>query len=203
VVCVELGPALAAVARRNLAPFPEVEVRVGAFEDAPLEPASFDLVASATAFHWVAPEVRYAKAAAALRAGGALALWWSEHVRTAAGADFFDAVQAVYRREAPELAARYPGLPRPEERPDRSAEIEGSGLFDVVALRRYVWEVPYGAGEYVDLLATYSPHWALDRASWDRLSSGIRELIESRFGGRIVKTYLAILHVARQRASAR
>ena len=57
VTAVELGPALAAVARRNLAPFPNARVAVAAFEEyAVAEPV--DAVVAATSFHWIAPEVR-------------------------------------------------------------------------------------------------------------------------------------------------
>src|SRR6266511_3093437 len=62
VVCVELGAAMAAVARRKLARFPAVRVEVSAFEDWPLPVERFDTVVSATAFHWIDPAVRVAKA---------------------------------------------------------------------------------------------------------------------------------------------
>lgn len=44
VVAVELGPETAAVARRNLAAFPTVQVLTSAFEDWPLPIEPFDLV---------------------------------------------------------------------------------------------------------------------------------------------------------------
>ena len=44
VVAVELGPEMAAVARRNLAAFPTVQVVTSAFEDWPLPIEPFDLV---------------------------------------------------------------------------------------------------------------------------------------------------------------
>jgi hypothetical protein len=69
VVAVELGADLAAVARRNLARFPAVEVVTAAFEGWPLPSEPFDLVLAATAFHWVDPAVRVVKAADALRPG--------------------------------------------------------------------------------------------------------------------------------------
>ena len=63
ITCVELGPALASAARRNLADFPEVEVIESAFEtfDAPTADR-FDLVFAATAWHWLDPAIRYQRA---------------------------------------------------------------------------------------------------------------------------------------------
>jgi SAM-dependent methyltransferase len=57
---------------RNV-PDPTVRFQVSAFEDL-TDSGPFDLVVSATAFHWVDPDVGWAKAARLLRPGGWLAL---------------------------------------------------------------------------------------------------------------------------------
>jgi SAM-dependent methyltransferase len=69
ILCIELGEDLAAGARHKLDAYPWVEVRTGAFEDWLTEEGAFDLVISATAFHWIDPKVAYPKAAKALRRG--------------------------------------------------------------------------------------------------------------------------------------
>jgi SAM-dependent methyltransferase len=79
VVAVELSADMAALARRNLAGFPAVEVVVSAFEDWPLPAEPFDLALSATAFHWIDPDLRMIKTADALRRGGDLLLTYSNH----------------------------------------------------------------------------------------------------------------------------
>src|SRR6266536_1127576 len=56
-VCVELGENLAAVARQRLADYPQVTVQTCAFEEWPLPERAFELVVSATAFHWIDPAV--------------------------------------------------------------------------------------------------------------------------------------------------
>ncbi len=61
--CVEPGEHLAALAERNLAPYPGAIVRRGLFEDCPLHERSFDLAISATAIHHVRPAARYVKTA--------------------------------------------------------------------------------------------------------------------------------------------
>jgi SAM-dependent methyltransferase len=160
IVAVELGDGLAAVARRNLARFPLVRVVVAAFEDWPLPADPFDVVVAATAFHWIDPAVRVAKVAAALRPGGALAVIATHHV---AGGDegFFDEVQDCYLRWDP--ATTPPGLrlPTAAEVPMRGDELDRSGRFGPVTLRRHEWELSYSAAAYPKLLSTYSGHIAM------------------------------------------
>ena len=64
VLCVELGENLATIARGKLADYPqEAWVLASSFEQWPLEEGAFELVVSATTFHWVDPAVRYRKSA--------------------------------------------------------------------------------------------------------------------------------------------
>ena len=201
ILCVELGDNLAAVARRNLASYPQAETLTADFEDVSLPEGAFDLAISATAFHWLDPTVAYPKVARALRPEGALALFWNEHVFSDASGGFFEAAQEVYERETPEIVKPndHKGLPQPHELPDRTAEIEDSGLFDGVIRRDYRWDEPYPAEGYLRVLSTYSGHMALAPTSRERLFRGLRDLIEGEYGGRIVKGYATTLFVARRR----
>src|SRR5271166_3357342 len=73
ITCLEPGPHLAAVARRNLAGRGDVRIIEEAFEDwEPHGAAGFDLVFAATAWHWIDPAVGYRLAWRALRPGGHL-----------------------------------------------------------------------------------------------------------------------------------
>src|SRR5438874_23663 len=67
VSAVELSPSLAAVLRARLGD--AIAVTVGAFEDFRHAGPPFDVVFSATAFHWLDPAVRLVHAAAVLRPG--------------------------------------------------------------------------------------------------------------------------------------
>jgi SAM-dependent methyltransferase len=200
VTAVELGAELAAIARRNLASFPGVEVIVCAFEDWPLPvAATFDAVVSATAFHWLDPAVRVARCAAALRPGGALAVIGTHHI---AGGDsqFFAEVQSCYERWDPSTP---PGLQlsHSSEIPQDGAELDESGLFERAVFHRYEWTETYSAAAYRDLLLTYSGHRALESTQREHLLDCITHLIEGRHGGRITKRYLTELRLAHRRAA--
>src|SRR5436309_2082016 len=59
ITCVELGAELAAIARRNLAAFPDMEVVNTNFETWEARPHAFDAVVSFSAFDWLDPEIGY------------------------------------------------------------------------------------------------------------------------------------------------
>lgn len=170
----------------------------GAFETIPLADASFDLVVSATAFHWVDP-ASYPKLARVLRPHGSAALFWNRHSAGAVDGGFVDRVQPVYREHAPELYGTGKGLPTADELPDETAALAATGLFEDFTVRRYPWVARYDAASYVNLLETYSDHHALPLERRQRLYDGLASIINGEFGGEIAKQYLATLYVAYRR----
>ena len=196
IVAVELGAGLADVARRNLARFPAVQVVTAAFERWPLPAEPFDVVFSATAFHWIDPAVRVVKSADALRPGGTLATIDTDHVAGGTGPFFVDA-QGCYERWDP---ATPPGirLLAPDAIPLDGEEILRSGRFEAPQFRRHATDISYTTASYIDVLLTYSGHRALDPAAQRGLLDCIAGLIDDRYGGRIVKRYLSTLRVARR-----
>lgn len=197
ITCVELGEGLAALARRKLSRFPGVEVVHADFESWQPAYGEFDAVLAFTAFHWIAPDARYAKVASLLRGQGRLAIVTTEHVQPPDVDAFFLDVQEDYEAVVPDDPATKAGGPKPPDAiADLSDEIGSSGLFRNVAVRRYLWDVVYTADEYIDVLNTYSGHRALDERTRHRLLARIRRRIEARPGGRVRKTYLAMLNVA-------
>ncbi len=200
--CIELGANLAAIAKKNASAYPKVQVSVGNFEEYPLEEKTFDLVISATAFHWIDPEVGYRKAAEVLKPNGALALFWNKPVQTQVSADYVQSIQNVYERVVPEMAKRFPGLVHPDAVPTPiKDEIDRSRLFGEVTVLKYGWETEYTAQAYVKLLNTYSDHIALEKEIRAELFDGIENLIETDFDGRIVKEHLSILYLAHRNKS--
>jgi SAM-dependent methyltransferase len=72
VLALEIDPRLADRARRNLAAFPDVSVRTTSFEAWDPGTATFDVVFACNSFHWVDPDIRFAKAAMVLNPQGHL-----------------------------------------------------------------------------------------------------------------------------------
>jgi len=198
ITCLEPGPHLAAVARRNLARY-DVEVVERAFENwAPSETERFDLIFVATAWHWIDPSVGYQLAWRWLQPGGQLAFWSASHLFPSGGDPFFRDIQDVYD-EIGEGLPPGSGYYQPGEQPDERAVIEATGLFDVVLIKHFDWEVSYSAAEYIALLSTFSGH--IDMADWqrDRLYGEIRRRLAARPDGMLRRHWGAVLHLARRR----
>jgi SAM-dependent methyltransferase len=195
VVAVELGANLAAVAARNLAGYPNAQVVVSAFEDWPLPDAPFDAVVAFTAFHWVDQGVGVDKVARALKPGGAFATVTTDHVAGGTAAFFVD-VQDCYERWDP---ATPPGLRlEPADRIAPAVAPDPGGRFGAAELRRYETDIAYSTARYLDVIRTYSPTRALDDERRSGLLSCIGSLIDTHYGGLVVKRYLRQLRVARR-----
>ncbi|MEV4336948.1 class I SAM-dependent methyltransferase [Streptomyces sp. NPDC049590] len=199
ITAVDAGPRMAAVARRKLAGHPAVEVVTARFERWPLPAGPFGTVVSATAFHWIDPAVRMARAADALRPGGALAVVRTQHVR--GGTErFFAEVQRCYERFDPDTR---PGLLPPRaaglDGSDHAAEVARSGRFGPTVFRRHERDITYSTAEYLDLLRTYSGHRALPPAAREGLLGCVAGLIDGRYGGRVTKRHLFELAVSHRR----
>lgn len=199
VTCVELGPQLAAAARRNLSGFAHVEVVQSSFEEwARPENVTFDLVCAATAWHWIEPTSRYRKAWGALRPAGYLAFWSAAHVFPDDGDRFFVELQDVYQ-DIGESLPRNNLWARPGELEEHHDEIEGSGLFRVVDVRHFDWQAVYDADAYIDLLNTFSGHIAMEEAKRRHLYTEIRRRVAARPDGLVRRHWGAVLHIARRR----
>jgi SAM-dependent methyltransferase len=198
ITCVELGTALAAEARRNLAGFERVTVVNANFETwQPPAGQTFGLVFAATAWHWIDPAVKYRKAASLLRPGGYLAFWEAVHVIPGDGDPFFREIQDVYD----EIGEGLPGdwaPPTAETLPSLGAEISATGLFSEAVTRRFQWEIRYSAPDYIRLLETFSGHIAMEPWQRDRLYGEIRSRLALRPDGLVRRHWGAVLHVARK-----
>ena len=197
--CIELGANMAAVAKEKLAASPRVSIEIADFDHWTTS-QQFDLVYYATAYHWLNPATREQRIALMLQPGGWLGLWRNRHVRNGSSDDFIDAAQEIYVREAPALVKKRIGLPRPHEVAETEKEHLTSGLFDELDSRVYLWHKPYTAVEYVQMLDTHSDHRLQPAESRQRLFDGLANLIETRYGGTIIKDYCTLLQMARKRA---
>ncbi|HEX6292127.1 MAG TPA: methyltransferase domain-containing protein [Herpetosiphonaceae bacterium] len=195
-LCLEPGRNLAAVAAENLRAYPNVTIENVTFEDWPLPSQAFDLVISATAFHWLADEIKYVKTAQALDDTGWIALCWNmtpDHCDT-----LDEAMDLAYRTHAPKIG-RAPDHPSfAAQVQERADQIERSGCFRNLVVRQFPWTKTYSTRQYLDLLDTYSDHRTLPEPRKRALFEAIGEILHGH-GGHIDKAYVAVLYLAQKR----
>ncbi|HKS77639.1 MAG TPA: class I SAM-dependent methyltransferase [Gaiellaceae bacterium] len=167
---IELSPELAEIARRNA---PAAEIAVGDFETWEPPEANFDAVVAFTAFHWIAPELRYAKPARLLRPGGALAVVHTHHVRN--DDPFWFSSQEDYDAVVPHPDNAPPPLPE-----EVASWVLDEALFRDIVRRRYPVETVYSPDEYIALIETYSDNIALPAAQREELFRRLRTRIEAQ-----------------------
>ncbi len=108
ITALEPGQSLMALARQNLEGAGQVEFVNARFEDALLPGGQFQAVFSASAFHWVDPEVSWRKAADVLVPGGTLALVQYFGLEEPRSQQDQEAVLAAMGKVAPDIAAHWP-----------------------------------------------------------------------------------------------
>ena len=203
ITALEPGQRLAEIAAKNLAAFPVVDIQTTTFEDWPAAKCQFDLVMSATAFHWVSPEARYTKSAQALTEDGWLALFWNNEAGDLSAMG--QQIQAVYDTFMPPNAAHPYATHHPAGRGKKQIpkttrwqeEIEQSQLFGEVGVLQFSWQKWYTTEQYLQLLETYSDHQTLPPVSKRGLFDGIEAILAEHGGGR-TKTYLTVLYLAQK-----
>jgi SAM-dependent methyltransferase len=196
VTAVELGASLADLARRRLAAFPTCTVVTSAFEDWEAPRTPFDAVVAISSLHWIDPGLKYAKPAALLRPGGAMAVGGCRWSRPPDAHPFWTDVQEDYR------AVGFEGdpPPPPEAVPSIHFPAEAAGLFEETASLRQPFEFTYSAADYLTQLATQSGTQALGAERGAEFLSRVRRRLESFGSPPLTATFVAVLTIGRRTA---
>jgi SAM-dependent methyltransferase len=218
VTAVEPGARLARLAEQRLDGLGELEIVNARFEDARLSAGRFQAAFSATAIHWVDPDVGWLRIADALAPGGTLALAQYFGLSEPPSADDQRALLGAIAAIAPEVAADWPRyrdldgtLAGVGERRGNISEAwawlsgrevardHAADLFDDAQIATTPALMEHTAADLNDLLATMS--------FWSRLTPGQREAIANanrelheRLGRPIRSSTVACLVTARRAA---
>ena len=192
----EPGRRLAAELTRRMAPFTDVDVVAARVEDAGFDAHAFDLVVAATSFHWVDPVTRWSLAARALRPTGALGVLRHDHVLGQGNRRYYEGAEPIFRRLEPQVGPPYQP-PEEADVPSFRDEMAASGVFDVIAERRFAWDQPFTTATLIGLIRTHSDHRALTPPARAALVRELRALVDDRLGGGFVDRYVTTVCVGR------
>ncbi len=182
VLALEPSREMAEVARANCAAYPGVEIVETDFE----QWSGCDRVpalVSAAAWHWIAPDVRYAKAHEVLLPGGTLAAMWTFPEWERCG--LRPTLSKAYQAAAPALEPDFPM--HPDSQPtalagDWMAETAGSKRFEDSQTKTFRWTGVYSAAEYAMLLQTHQDHILLKPDPRAELLAAVTAAIDAHGG---------------------
>jgi SAM-dependent methyltransferase len=201
VTAIEPGAGMAALARQRLADFGNVTVEMSTFEEWDDRGRRFDVVAAASAWHWVDPSVGWQRAHDVLHPGGWMALLGNVVVRRPGEPEVYAETADLHERFSP----GNPDWGHPPLEDDVLGADEGwglvadpGGLFGPTIVRWYP-TVQWLTGEgFADLLRSTSIYRGLDRAVREPLLDAIAERIRTRMGDRAPRRYLGVLRVGQR-----
>ena len=157
-----------------------------------MEVQQFDAVLSANAFHWIPPEIKYAKTAEALKQDGSLILLWN--LTPEPKYEIYQAIKKVYQAYAPSLV-RYEGIETQTEILNSfEQDILNSGCFKQLLTKQISCKVTYSIDEYLNLLNTLRK---LQPQTKKLLFKELRSQLK-RFGENIQLTFLSAVHIAKK-----
>lgn len=220
VTALEPGEQLIRLAEENLEDTGEVEFVHARLEDTQLPQDSYEAVFSASAIHWVDPDLGWRKIADALAHNGTLALIQYCGLQEQRSVDDQEALLAAVRRHAPEIAATWPTyrdldctIAGVQERRENIADAwawlgsydigrdYAADLFEDLQLATVPMLIEHTADELGALLGTMS-FWA--RLTPDQREALVNEnhALHERLGRPIRASTVALLLTARRSAPA-
>lgn len=196
---VEYGPQFSELLKEKFKEYPKFSVITGKFEDTDLPENSYDLVFSASAFHWVPEEIGYEKVFSILKSGGVFARFANHPYRdkenpalSAEIDDIYDEYYNKYHSKKHTVITEYTEA----EAKDRAMIAAKYGFCDI-QYALFHRERVFSAKEYVKLLGTYSDHIAIEESIRKKFFAKIEEAI-NKHGGSITIYDTMDLQLARK-----
>ena|ERR1035441_2642726 len=131
-----------------------VKVLCKAFEDYRCD-SNYNLIFSATAFHWIKPEMRYKNSYDLLEKNGTLAVYWATSLNRKVSSDIHIGIQNICHECVPGTTVFYPDDFFIRVHHYRLNEMNRSGYFLSVDYRVYKWVEEYSARRYTALINTF------------------------------------------------
>jgi SAM-dependent methyltransferase len=194
--CLEPNPDFLKLAQQKCQAYADVEFQNTSFEEWPVEVGQFDAVLAASSFHWISPEIGYAKAANALKDNGYLILLWNKELQPSY--EVYQSLSEIYQAYAPSVARYEDDEAQQEILKQLGSMIIDSGQFKDLKFGQVKSEVIYTSDEYLTLLNTYSPYLRLESQNKELSFAGLRQRIDNGFKGKLKLSYISAFHIAQK-----
>lgn len=196
---VEYGEHFSELCREKFKDHPNFSVITGKFEDTQFKNDTYDLVYSASAFHWVPEDIGYTKVFTMLKSGGAFARFANHPYRSKDNLQLSEDINRVYAEYYYKYYNKKQEMPKEysEEQAAQRAEISGKYGFEDIKYALFHRTRTFSSDEYCMLLGTYSDHIAMETSVRNEFFSKIKDAINDH-GGSITLYDTIDLQLARK-----
>ena len=196
---VEYGRQFSECLKEKYRAYPKFSVITDKFENVAFPEGAFNLVYSASAFHWIPEEIGYKKVYSMLKTGGAFARFANHPYRNKGNPALSEEIDALYDEYYYTYynKKREPLTEYTQEQAKARAEIAERYSFSDIRYALFHRERVFSAKEYASLLGTYSDHIAMEETVRTLFFSKIEEAINRH--GNMITIYDTIdLQLARK-----
>lgn len=194
VTAVEYGKNFSELCQQKFQDYPNFSVVTSKFEDFPYQSNTYDLIYSASAFHWVPEGIEYPQVFDMLKSGGVFARFANHPYKDKQKEELHQAIQKIYSVYMPNS---FEGNEYSEEDAKSLADIAQKYGFTDICYKLYHRTRTFQAKEYTALLGTYSAHMVIEEQTRKAFFSEIEQAI-NRFGGEITIYDTIDLQLARK-----
>nr|WP_312578002.1 methyltransferase domain-containing protein [Sedimentibacter sp.] len=167
------------------------------FEDYNCLNETYNLIFSATAFHWIEPEIGYPKAYNLLKKNGVMAVFWHLASIIEPKDEMPNQIRKIYQKYAPELDD-YINLDEAEDMHTlRISQIQINNLFSNPVSKIYRWDDEYTTDRYLKLMNSYSDFHDIGSDKQKAILYSVADYIDSK-GGKIVVPQEVRLYMAKK-----
>lgn len=171
---IELGENLAEFSKNKFKNYKNFSILNVPFEDFKSDENTFDLIYSATAFHWIDENIGYPKAFKLLKPGGTLALFWNKPFIGRKEDLLHKKIQSIYEKYKPSKAKP---IEKDKEHYEKLLETLKKYNFKEEKLKLYHKTRTFNACDYISLLNTYSDHRTMNPIIKAKFEEEIKEAI--------------------------
>ena len=197
---VEYGEQFSELCKEKFKEYSNFSIITSKFEDTNFLDDTYDLVYSASAFHWVPEKVGYAKVFSILKRGGVFARFANHPYRAKDNLPLSEEMDRIYgeyyyhfyNNKKQEVPTEY----SEEQAIERAGIAEKYGFEDIKYALFHRTRI-FSANEYGALLGTYSDHIAIEESIKKKFFSKIEDAINSH-GGSITLYDTIDLQLARK-----
>lgn len=189
----EISEEQVAYLRKKYQNYPDITITKDYFEEYTTD-KKYDLIYSATAFHWIKCEDGYPKAWRMLRVGGTMAVFWDIFLDMYLSGGIFDELNAIKKIYMPQESV---GLTVDEIKQKRIKQITVGGFFALPEYYEFKMLKRYDVQKFLAYLKTYSGTLMLDENMRTQYLKEVSNCL-ARHGGSIEVPEITSLYLVKK-----